>query len=176
MNIFLIGYRCSGKTTVGKSIALMTERPFVDSDTLVIKASGRSISEIIDTEGWEAFRRRERSVMKRICLKDRQVVATGGGVVLFTDNVEAMKNTGIIIWLRATVQTIKERILRDENTGDLRPALTNKGLVGEIEDTLLKRSPYYESASNFFIHTDGISVAEITQTIMRKIKHMDIGQ
>ena len=173
MNIFLIGYRCTGKTTVGKSIALMTDRPFVDSDTPVIKASGRSIRKIIDTEGWEAFRCKERSVMRRICLNDRQVVATGGGVVLCADNVVTMKNTGIIIWLRASARTIKERILRDENTEDLRPALTNKGLVGEIKEILLKRSPYYESASNFYIHTDGIPVAEITQTIMHKIKEME---
>lgn len=111
--------------------------------------------------------------MRRICSKDRQVVATGGGIVLCADNVEAMKNTGIIIWLRAAAQTIEQRILRDQNTGDLRPALTNKGLVAEIEEMLLKRSPYYESASNFFIHTDGIPVAEITQTIMHKIKDME---
>ncbi|UCE53546.1 MAG: shikimate kinase [Desulfobacterales bacterium] len=173
MNIFLIGYRCTGKTTVGQSIALMTGRPFVDSDTLVIEASGQSIKKIIDTEGWAAFRCKERSVMRRICSKDRQVVATGGGIVLCADNVEAMKNTGIIIWLRAAAQTIEQRILRDQNTGDLRPALTNKGLVAEIEEMLLKRSPYYESASNFFIHTDGIPVAEITQTIMHKIKDME---
>ena len=145
----------------------------MDSDTLVIKASGPSIRKIIDTEGWEAFRCKERSVIRRICLNDRQVVATGGGVVLCADNVEAMKNTGIIIWLRETAQTIKQRILRDENTGDLRPALTSKGLVGEITELLLKRSPYYERASNFFIHTDGIPVAEITQTIMHKIKDME---
>jgi shikimate kinase len=79
MNLFLIGYRCSGKTTIGKSIAMTIDWSFVDSDLLVIKKNGNSIKDIIDTAGWDAFRRMERSTLRQICTKDRQVVATGGG-------------------------------------------------------------------------------------------------
>ena len=171
MNLFLIGYRCTGKTTIGKSIAESIDWSFVDADNMLVEECGKQIKNIVDAEGWQAFRRRERSILKRICKKKRQVVATGGGVVLDADNVRAMHASGIIIGLGATADTIRKRMLQDITTATFRPALTDKGLVEEIEDMLSKRNPYYENASDFFIHTDGILAAEITQTIIQKIKH-----
>ena len=169
MNLFLIGYRCSGKTTVGKSIARAIDWPLVDSDLLVTQKKGKSIKEIIDTEGWEAFRRTERSVLKQICTKDRQVVATGGGIVLDAENIRAMKASGTVVWLDASAVTIQKRMLQDKNTENFRPALTDKGRMEEIEDMLLKRNPYYESASDFCIHTDHVPVKEIAQKIIKKL-------
>ena len=171
MNLFLIGYRCTGKTSIGKSIAESIDWSFVDADNMLVGESGKQIKDIVDAEGWQAFRRRERSTLKQICKKKRQVVATGGGVVLDADNVRAMRASGIIIGLGATADTIRKRMLQDITTATFRPALTDKGLVEEIEEMLSKRNPCYESASDFFIHTDGIPVVEITQTIIQKIKH-----
>jgi shikimate kinase len=170
MNLFLTGYRCSGKTTIGKSMARAIDWSFVDSDLIVIKENGKSIKDIINTEGWDAFRRMERSALKQICANDRQVVATGGGVVLDQSNIKTMKTSGMVIWLEAGAETIQKRMLRDKNTGDFRPALTDKGRMEEIEDMLLKRNPYYESASDFSIHTDNAPIDEITQKIIQKIK------
>jgi shikimate kinase len=170
MNLFLIGYRCTGKTTIGKSIAMTMDWSLVDSDILVIKEYGKSIKDIIDTEGWEAFRRMERSTLKQICTKDRQVVATGGGVVLDKANIKAMKTSGMVIWLGATAETIQKRMLQDKNTGNFRPALTDKGRMEEIEDMLLKRNPYYESASDFSIQTDDVPLKEINAIIIQRIK------
>ena len=169
MNLFLIGYRCSGKTTIGKSIAKTIDWSFVDSDLLVIKKNGKSIKDIIDTAGWDAFRRMERSVLKQICKNDRQVVATGGGVVLDADNIKAMKNSGTVVWLGANAATIQKRMRQDKNTADFRPALTDKGQMAEIEDMLLQRKPYYESASDIFIHTDDVPIDEITRKILEKL-------
>ena len=172
MNLFLTGYRCSGKTTIGKSLARAIDWSFVDSDVLVIKESGKSIQDIIDTEGWEAFRRMERSVLKQICATDRQVVATGGGVVLDDANVKAMQASGMVIWLDAGAETIQKRMLRDKNTENFRPALTDRGRMEEIEDMLLQRKPYYESASDFTIQTDHVSIDEITQRIIEKLNEI----
>jgi shikimate kinase len=169
MNLFLIGYRCSGKTTIGKSIAMTIDWPFVDSDLLVIKESGKSIKDIIDTAGWNAFRRMERSALKQICADDRQVVATGGGVVLDESNILAMKTSGMVVWLDATAETIQKRMLQDKNTGNFRPALTDKGRIEEIEDMLLQRKPYYEGASDFYIGTDDVPADEITRRIVKKL-------
>jgi len=171
MNLFLIGYRCTGKTTVGKSIAEIINWSFVDADSMLVEEYGKHIKDIVDTEGWEAFRRSESSMLKQICTKKRQVVATGGGVVLDADNVRTMQDSGIIIGLGATAETTRKRLLQDINTANFRPALTDKGLVAEIEDMLSKRNPCYKGASDFFIQTDGLPVTEITQTIMQKIKH-----
>ena len=169
MNLFLIGYRCTGKTTIGKSIAMTIDWSFVDSDILVIKECGKSIKDIVDTEGWKAFRRMERSTLKQICTKDRQVVATGGGVVLDAANIKAMKTSGMVIWLGATAETIQKRMFQDKNSGNFRPALTDKGRMEEIEDMLLKRTPYYESTCEFSIHTDDVPVNEITEIIIQKL-------
>ena len=169
MNLFLIGYRCSGKTTIGKSIAKTIGWSFVDSDIWVIKACGKSIQDIIDTEGWNAFRRLEHSTIKQICTNDRQVVATGGGVVLDADNVKAIKNSGMVVWLDASAETIRKRMVEDKNSEHFRPALTDRGRLEEIEDMLSQRNPYYESASDFFIYTDNVPVNEIIQKIIKKL-------
>jgi shikimate kinase len=169
MNLFLIGYRCSGKTTVGKRIAETVDWSFVDADTMLIKACGKSIKDIVDTDGWESFRRMERSTLKQICAQDRQVVATGGGVVLNADNIKAMKTGGLVIWLGATAATIRKRMLGDKNTGNIRPALTDRGRIEEIEGLLLERSPYYRSACDFSVQTDNVPVDEIAQSIIKKL-------
>ena len=169
MNLFLIGYRCSGKTTVGKSIADALDWAFVDADVMLINTYGKSIKDIIATDGWDPFRRMERSTLKQICAADRQVVATGGGVVLDADNIETMKISGRVVWLVASAATIRKRMRSDQNTEDLRPAITQKGALAEIEDLLAERSPYYEQASDFMIHTDGLPVAEIAHQILHKL-------
>ena len=169
MNLFLTGYRCSGKTTVGKAIAGVIDWSFVDADTVLVRESGRPIKEIVDTDGWDAFRRMERSVLKQLCANDRQVVATGGGAVLDEANIEAMKACGKVVWLDAGAETIQKRMLQDKNTQSFRPALTDRGRMEEIEDMLLQRRPYYESASDFTISTDDMSVDEIAALIIKKL-------
>ena len=174
MNLFLVGYRCSGKTTVGRSIADALNWVFVDADAILVDVCGKSIKDIIDTDGWEFFRRMEQSILKQICAADRQVVATGGGVVLDDANIKAMKASGRIVWLNAMAATIRQRMLADQNTEDFRPALTQKGTLAEIEDLVAERSHYYDRASDFFIHTDGIPVAEITHQILHKLNEGNI--
>jgi shikimate kinase len=169
MNLFLIGYRCSGKTTIGKSIAATIDWSFVDSDTRVINDSGKSIKEIVGAHGWPAFRRMERSMMRQICTKDRQVVATGGGAVLESENIRAMKASGMVVWLSASVETIRKRMLQDKNSPKLRPALTDSGQIEEIEAMLLKRNPYYRDAGDFSIDTDDVPVKEIVAKIIQKL-------
>ena len=169
MNLFLIGYRCTGKTTVGKSIAAAIDWLFVDSDDLVVKECRKNIADIIDTEGWQAFRRMERSVIGRVCTRDRQIVATGGGAVLDADNVMEMKKSGTIVWLRATDGTIRERMLQDKNRRTFRPALTDKEPGAEIRDVLQARHPCYQNASDFSISTDDLSIEDIAGQIIEKM-------
>jgi len=175
MNVFLIGYRCSGKTTVGRSVAEAINWPFIDADALLVRECGRHIKDIVDAEGWEAFRRMERSILQLICKKSRQIVATGGGVVLDKVNIRAMKSSGLLIWLKATAETIRQRMLPDKNTGKFRPALSDRGLIEEIEDMLLKRNPCYENTSDISIPTDHRPVDEIAGIIIQRIKS-EIGE
>ncbi|OIN95474.1 MAG: hypothetical protein AUJ48_03080 [Deltaproteobacteria bacterium CG1_02_45_11] len=173
MNLFLIGYRCTGKTTVGKALANILGWPFLDADSELVKEYGRTITEIVAQEGWNSFREKEKSITKKLCALDKHVIASGGGVVLNRENVENMKKGGTIVWLKATPEIIKERITQDETTKDSRPSLTAKGLIAEIEETLAARNPLYEKAMDFCIDTDALSIGDICGIIIKKMNETD---
>lgn len=170
MNIYLTGYRCTGKTSVGKSLADVLKWSFIDADLELVGRYGMTISEIVSKEGWNSFREKEKAVLKRLSALDKHVVATGGGVILDIENIEQMRKSGTIIWLKATPETIKTRILQDQNTEELRPSLTSKGLVEEIEETLVERKPLYEGAMDFSVDTDNRSIDDICESIIRELK------
>jgi shikimate kinase len=169
-NIFLIGYRCTGKSSVGKILSEKTGWSFIDTDERLVSESGSSIKEIVETQGWETFRKVEHDILKQACLRDRQVVATGGGIVLNNANVNRMKNHGTLIWLKATPETIKKRMKLDQDTESFRPSLTAKGSFSEIEETLREREPIYRKASDFRIDTDHKQIDEICEIIIRQLK------
>ncbi len=170
MIIFLTGYRCTGKTSVGRALAARLKLPFADADFLLVEEYGMSISEMVDKEGWAAFREKESRILAKICRMGDQVVATGGGVILDKKNVSLIKASGICVWLRAGAETIKERIVQDEKTEDSRPSLTNRGLLDEIEDTLSERNPLYEDAMDFSVDTDEKQIEEICGIIIDRLK------
>ncbi len=174
MNIFLIGYRCTGKTTVGRSLAKRLERLFFDTDLELVKEQGINISDIVSKRGWAAFREIEKRVIQCACERDNQVVATGGGAVLDEDNVKRMKDSGVIVWLKADISTIEKRIIEDNTTRDFRPSLTSKGSVEEVRETLLTRNPFYERAMDFFVDTDSMDIEAVCDTIIQKIKGVEL--
>ena len=174
MNIFLIGYRCTGKTTVGRFLAKRLERLFFDTDLELVKEQGINISDIVSKRGWAAFREIEKRVIQCACERDNQVVATGGGAVLDEDNVKRMKDSGVIVWLKADINTIEKRIIEDNTTRDFRPSLTSKGSVEEVRETLLTRNPFYERAMDFFVDTDSMDIEAVCDTIIQKIKGVEL--
>jgi len=165
-NVFLIGYRCTGKSSVAKSLAARLGWLFVDTDELLVAERRMSIKEIVDRCGWETFRKFEHEVVKQVCGLNRQVVATGGGVVLDDANVKHMQANGTIVWLRATAETIRKSMMQDTDTEAFRPALTAKNSIAEIEETLLEREPYYRRAMDFHVHTDGLELDAIASSII----------
>jgi shikimate kinase len=166
MNIFLIGYRCTGKSTVGRKLAEKLNWQFVDADVELVSDQGASIDRIVFQSGWEGFRRIEKSVLARLCTSENQVIATGGGVVLDSENVQCMKKNGPVIWLRATPETIYRRMIRDQNTVASRPALTDKKLWDEILETLSLREPLYETAMSGFVETDGKTLEAVCSEVL----------
>jgi shikimate kinase len=169
-NLFLIGYRCAGKTSSGRCLAEDLGWSFVDTDALIVEQQRMSIKEIVGAHGWEKFRQMEHAMLKTVCASNRQVVATGGGIVLNADNVRLMKKNGTIIWLRARHETIKNRMMQDQGTMDFRPALTLNGSLSEIEDILQSREPRYQKAMDLFVDTDDHDVAEVADIMVEKLK------
>ena len=172
-NLFLIGYRCTGKSSVGRGLAATLGREFVDTDSVIVSKTGISIRKTVDERGWQYFRRLEHNALRQVCFVDRQVVATGGGIVLDAANVELMKEGGKIIWLKAAPDTIKSRMVQDQASQGFRPALTSKDSISEIEETLAAREPLYRQAMDFAVDTDHRAIDDICDAIVGNLKAMD---
>ena len=166
MNIYLIGYRCCGKTSVGKALSKLLNRPFLDTDAQVVQKAGMTISEMVSKGGWESFRDMEKSVIDQTTFLNQYVIATGGGVILNPDNVRNMKKAGLVIWLRASPETVRDRMAADPETLIQRPDLTSTGSMDEIEVVLLTRRPLYEKACHLALDTDILGIDAICRIIL----------
>ncbi|MBC8176041.1 MAG: shikimate kinase [Deltaproteobacteria bacterium] len=169
MNIVLIGYRCSGKTTVGKLLGRELKREFLDTDRLIEEKTGLSIHSYVSRNGWRDFRRVEREVVEEVASKDNVVIATGGGVVIDQENVRNLRKNGWVAWLDTGASVIRERMKKEQRWGNFRPALTGLDPFKEIDTILHERMPAYESASDYRVDTDGQNPEEMAQAIMRAL-------
>jgi len=172
MNIVLIGYRCSGKTSAGKIIAERLDKKLIDTDDLVKEKSGKSIDDIVSRHGWHHFRKLERDVIKEISSNDDLVIATGGGVVTEKENMVNLKKNGFIIWLHSDIETIKERMKKDEQSPGNRPSLTGEDPADEIMKVLEEREPVYSDVSDMAIDTGKFGIDEVADTIIEKINKL----
>jgi shikimate kinase len=163
VNIVLIGYRGTGKSTVGRQLAARLGRALVSTDTEIVKRAQRTIPEIVAQEGWEYFRDLESEICSEIASRDQLVIDAGGGAILRAQNVEALKKNGTVFWLTASVETIVKRIGSDNQ----RPSLTGtKSFVDEIQDVLQERTPKYQAAADHIIVTDGRSINQLMETVL----------
>lgn len=169
MNIFLIGFRCTGKTTVGRILAKSMSLRFVDTDDLIVGKMGRSIRTLVTERGWDHFRQWEAKILAQVCTGDGQVVGTGGGVILNPENIAAMKPSGTVVWLKAKLETISFRMGSDDDALGLRPSLTGKPVSVEIGEVLSQRAPLYRQAADIEVITDNKSPQMITDIIMRAL-------
>ena len=166
MNIYLIGYRCCGKTCVGKALSKLLGQPFLDMDAAVVQKAGMTISEMVSRSGWESFRDLEKSVIEQSTFLNHHVIATGGGVILNPDNVRNMRTAGQVIWLKVSSETVRTRMAADPVTLIQRPDLTATGSMDEIEAVLLSRQPLYEKAGHLALDTDILGIDAICRKIL----------
>jgi shikimate kinase len=163
MNIVLIGYRGTGKSTVGRLLAARLGRELVSTDAEIVKRAQRTIPEIVAQEGWEYFRDLESDICRELASRDQLVIDTGGGAILRAQNVEVLKKNGTLFWLAASVGTIKKRIGGDNQ----RPSLTGtKSFVDEILGVLQERTPKYQAAADHIITTDNRSIDQLVETLL----------
>ncbi len=153
MNIILIGFRGTGKSTIGRIVAQRLGQEFIDADVYLEQKTGRSIKDIFAKDGENVFRAIETQVLEELCLQDGRVIATGGGAVTRDENVRRLKKSGIIVLLEADVDTIFKRIHRDVHLQQRRPALTDMNEYQEIEYLVEFRKPLYDKAADLVINT-----------------------
>jgi shikimate kinase len=175
-HITLIGYRCSGKTSVGRELAKERKLPFYDTDVMIIDRLGTSIKEWVEEKGWESFRQVEKAVIKDISSLAPGVIALGGGAVMAPENREILKKNGRIVWLIADVRAISERMKADVFNKDWRPPLSEGDWETEIRETLAARYPFYETLADYQVDTTGKAIKTIVDEIrgMMRIQGVEL--
>jgi shikimate kinase len=166
MNIVLIGYRGTGKSTVGKILGQRLDRKVVSTDAEIVQEAGQSIPHIVEQLGWDHFRELETQMCHKLQDHTNLIIDTGGGLILKEENTNILKVNGIFFWLTAEVPTIVKRISGDTQ----RPSLSGtKTFIEEIEDILKDRSPKYQAAADHVIPTDRTSPDQIVDSILSLI-------
>jgi shikimate kinase len=148
-NIVLIGMRCSGKTTLGRALAVRLVRPFADLDEVLGERAGRPVDEILAQDGEAAFRRLEEQVLWWAAELGGYVIATGGGAVLHGPAFEALARTGSVVYLAAPAAELARRAQVRP-----RPPLSTLAPEDEVQALLSTRDPLYRAAAEFTIPVD----------------------
>ncbi len=177
MQLYLIGYRGSGKSTVGRVVAERLDLPFSDSDDAIEAESGMSIKDIFAQKGEPWFRDLEAKVIAELSA-DREVaadqvgralsrvVALGGGAVLRESTQEILKATGVCVWLSGSAEFLYQRIQADQATQLRRPNLSQVGGYDEVVELLRKRTPIYERLSDITIAVEGKTPDQVSDEIV----------
>lgn len=167
MNLVLIGYRGSGKSAVGQALAERLGWPFLDTDTLIQQQAGRTIREIYADQGEPVFREFESRIVADVARRDRHIIGTGGGVILRSSNVSALKANGRLIWLAANPEVLWGRILTDPIRRTTRPSPNLTTGLQQIRDALRERDPLYRQAADLTVDTTTRPIPEIVEDILR---------
>lgn len=166
LNIALVGFRATGKSTTGQVLAQKLNRTFVDMDEQLVASLGQQIREWVRSHGWESFREAESSLLETLAPREDLVVSTGGGVIIDPFNREILKSRFLVVWLQATAETVYSRLTRDPKSEAFRPALTHLPFKEEVEHLLSERSPWYRETADLILETDTLSPQECVEIIM----------
>lgn len=162
-NIYLLGLRGSGKSTVGQALAQELGCAFVDTDQVVVESCKQSIEAMVADQGWEFFREQEKKALAQVAILPGKVIATGGGMILDAENRALMGQTGVCFYLAADVALLVERVQKD--TQVQRPALTNMTLHEEMVSLLVEREPLYMATMDHLLQAHR-QVTELVDDIL----------
>lgn len=162
-HLVLVGFMGTGKTAIGKQVARRLSLPFIDTDQKIEEQAGKTIPQIFAEEGETGFRNRESATIRSVVEGPTAVIATGGGTLLRSENLENLRKRGILICLTAHPEVILERVKHNPN----RPLLANSdNLLQRITELLETRRPVYAQA-DFTIDTSHRDMDEIAQEVIQ---------
>jgi shikimate kinase len=171
MSILLLGYRGSGKTTIGRRLADRLWQPFVDTDQMIVQSTGLPIRDIFQQFGEDRFRELETAAIAEALLKADSVIALGGGAVVREENRARIIASGHKrIYLRCDPQVLLQRIKSDAATALTRPSLTPLGGgIDEIRALLREREPLYQQVMTAELDVTNLSVDDAVHWITRLV-------
>jgi len=165
--IILVGFRATGKSSVGRLLAAHLGVAFTDLDQILTERFG-PISEQVAAHGWELFRAREKELLAELIELKEGVIATGGGAVLHRELWPAMRESGLVVWLTSTPELICQRLSSDPASGSQRPSLTGRDIREETAAVLAEREPLYRAAAHLEVDSNR-PVPEVAAEIEAKL-------
>jgi shikimate kinase len=165
-NLVLVGFSCSGKTTLGRNLARRLRMQFVDSDRYVEEMTGRSIPDIFREDGEAGFREIEADAIAAIVAERRQVISTGGGAFVNPRNRDALRDGNLVVHLQVRPETVVDR-LRNSRSGRPRPLLESPDPLGRVIELMEQRKEAY-AAAHVTIGVDGRSRYELVGELTRR--------
>ncbi len=171
--VYIAGFMGSGKSTIGPILANTLGWDFFDLDRVIEKKTGMKVSEIFENKGEAFFRNLEKETLAGLTSKNKVIIALGGGTVTNQDNINLVKKTGKLIYLKTSPESVYLRLRYKRD----RPLLTNNGtvdlnrsdFVNKVGKLMQDRKKYYEQA-NITIDTDIESIGKIVDRIAKIIK------
>ena len=172
MNITLIGYKGTGKTTVGKILSQKLQKKILSTDEEIRKRTKLTISKYVKKHGWDKFREIECIVLDDMCSLDDCIIDAGGGIVLRNENVVNIKKSGLVILLTADVKTIASR-LKNDKTEEI-PMSRVASVKNYVEKILMEREEKYRMAADYAIDTSSMGPEEVCDLIMHYISQEQV--
>lgn len=166
MNVVLIGFMATGKTTVAGLLAKKLGWAAFDCDAWVEKAKGMSVARIFEKEGEAEFRRAEAAALEELAGYDHAVISTGGGAPLSDENMRTLEKNGFVVWLSARPDTVLERL---KTEGAKRPLLAGKDPAVAVKELLAKREKAY-ARHHASVKTDGRTPEQVAEEIFKLVK------
>jgi len=164
--IILVGMMGAGKTTIGKLLSNKLGYDFIDLDKIIEEKSGVKINTIFEIEGESGFRERELQVLSESLEKDKVIISTGGGIVTNEKSrAQLIKNKALIIYLKANLQTLCNRLKNDNS----RPILNVDDKEQVIERILEEREPYYKDLADMDVDTSHMKSIDVVKFIIKKM-------
>lgn len=167
--IILTGYRATGKTLVGLMLARHLHLEFLDMDQLLEARAGQPIRQIVAQQGWGQFRLLERDLLAELICRKDVIISTGGGAILHQGVWNLLRQTGLVVWLTADIDTICRRLAEDGKSTSQRPTLTDSDIYAEVAQVLAEREPLYEKSSHLTVDTSDKTAGEIVHVIEKAL-------
>lgn len=169
MIISLVGYMGSGKSHISKLLSSKLHYKLLDLDKEISLKLNKSIPEIFQKEGEIYFRKKEKEILEEVLLeKENSILSVGGGTPTFYDNMDSINDKSTSFFLRTSVKTLSERILKNKEKRPLLARIPDAELPEFIAKHLFERNQFYQKA-NYIIETEGKTPEEILKEIILKV-------